>query len=96
MPAVNEPFGLAVLEAVQARLPVVISKQTGILEYINTPYQADYYEKEVFTLMVEELLYDSAKRNKIITWQTRKLQSLLKSTQNSDTLKEVLDYVIKP
>ena len=35
MPSVSEPFGLTALEAVQNRLPIILSKTTGVGEILQ-------------------------------------------------------------
>ena len=43
MPSVSEPFGIAPLEAIQAGVPVIISKQSGVAEVMPHAIQLDFW-----------------------------------------------------
>lgn len=44
MPSVSEPFGLVALEAINADIPVIISKQSGVSEIIKHAFKADFWD----------------------------------------------------
>ena len=44
MPSVSEPFGISPLEALQAKVPVIISKQSGVSEVIRHAIKVDYWD----------------------------------------------------
>lgn len=44
MPSVSEPFGIAPLEAIQAGVPVVISKQSGVAEVMPHAVKVDFWD----------------------------------------------------
>jgi len=44
MPSVSEPFGISPLEALQSRVPIIISKQSGVSEVINYAIKVDYWD----------------------------------------------------
>jgi glycosyltransferase involved in cell wall biosynthesis len=44
MPSVSEPFGIVTLEAMQAGVPVVISKQSGVAEVVKNAVKVDYWD----------------------------------------------------
>ena len=44
MPSVSEPFGLSPLEALQCKVPVIISKQSGVSEVIKNAIKVDYWD----------------------------------------------------
>jgi glycosyltransferase involved in cell wall biosynthesis len=44
MPSVSEPFGIVALEAIQANVPIVISKQSGVSEVLNHVVKVDYWD----------------------------------------------------
>jgi glycosyltransferase involved in cell wall biosynthesis len=46
MPSVSEPFGISALEAAGAGVPVVISRQTGVAEVLNSALTADFWDTE--------------------------------------------------
>ncbi len=44
MPSVSEPFGIAPLEALRSKVPVIISKQSGVAEVIKHAIKVDYWD----------------------------------------------------
>jgi len=44
MPSVSEPFGIVPLEAMQANVPVIISKQSGVSELIRNVVKTDFWD----------------------------------------------------
>jgi glycosyltransferase involved in cell wall biosynthesis len=44
MPSVSEPFGIAPLEAMQAGVPTIISKQSGVAEVLNHAVKVDFWD----------------------------------------------------
>jgi glycosyltransferase involved in cell wall biosynthesis len=44
MPSVSEPFGISPLEAMQARVPVIISNQSGVAEILSNAIKIDYWD----------------------------------------------------
>jgi glycogen synthase len=44
MPSVSEPFGIAPLEALNNRVPVIISKQSGISEVLTHALKVDFWD----------------------------------------------------
>src|SRR3989339_1028565 len=44
MPSVSEPFGLVPLEALRHRVPVIISKQSGISEILTNALKVDFWD----------------------------------------------------
>ncbi len=46
MPSVSEPFGLSALEAVNANIPTVLCKQSGVSEVINNSFKSDFWDVE--------------------------------------------------
>lgn len=64
MPSVSEPFGLSALEAAQMKVPVVISKQSGVSEVLKSALTADYFDIETMVKHITSLL-----TNKLLTQQ---------------------------
>jgi glycosyltransferase involved in cell wall biosynthesis len=44
MPSVSEPFGIAALEAINAGVPVIISKRSGLIERVNSVIAVDPFD----------------------------------------------------
>ncbi len=44
MPSVSEPFGIVPLEAMQANVPIIISRQSGVSELIKNAVKTDFWD----------------------------------------------------
>jgi glycogen(starch) synthase len=56
MPSVSEPFGLVPLEAIQANVPVIISKQSGISEILENAIKVDFWDIDELANSIYSLL----------------------------------------
>lgn len=56
MPSTSEPFGISTLEAIQADVPVIISKQAGVSEVISNLLQVDYWNIEELANTIHSVL----------------------------------------
>jgi glycosyltransferase involved in cell wall biosynthesis len=78
MPSVSEPFGIAPLEAIQAGVPVIISKQSGVAEVMQHAISVDFWNttalaEAVCSVLKYKSLYRTLKKNskaeiKSVTW----------------------------
>ncbi len=76
--SVSEPFGLTVLEALSHRLPVIISKQSGVSEVLKHVLRYDYWDVErlaslILSVVSYKPLSDELKEHAVedispITW----------------------------
>jgi glycosyltransferase involved in cell wall biosynthesis len=56
MPSVSEPFGITALEAVQHKVPTVLSSQSGAAEVIQASLQADFWDTDKYANYIYALL----------------------------------------
>jgi len=65
MPSVSEPFGLSCLEALVHKVPVVISKQSGVAEVLKNVLVADFWDVDdmaakVLAMLEYKALYETS------------------------------------
>jgi glycogen synthase len=80
MPSVSEPFGITPLEAIQAGVPVVISRQSGVSEVIPDALKVDFWDTDAlsqsicsllrFRSLTNTLRKNGANRINSITWES--------------------------
>lgn len=75
MPSVSEPFGLVALEAAQHNIPVIVSKSSGVSEIMPSSIQADFWDEELMTNQIVQLLEDQGYRQQVVEGQQRELSS---------------------
>jgi glycosyltransferase involved in cell wall biosynthesis len=56
MPSVSEPFGITPLEAIQANVPVIISKQSGVSEVIDNALKVDFWDTDALAESITSIL----------------------------------------
>ena len=88
MPSVSEPFGIAPLEAIQAGVPVILSKQSGVGEVMSHAIKVDFWNTEAlaeamcsvlrFKSLADTLKKNGAEEVRSITWDkaVKKLTTL--------------------
>lgn len=88
MPSVSEPFGIAPLEAIQAGVPVIISKQSGVAEVMPHAITVDFWNTDqlaesICSVLKYKSLHKTLAKNskqhiKDITWDkaAKKLNNL--------------------
>lgn len=60
MPSVSEPFGITPLEAVQAGVPVIVSKQSGVAEVMSHALKVNFWDTdELASSICSVLKYNS-------------------------------------
>jgi len=67
MPSVSEPFGITPLEAMYCRVPVIISKQSGVSETIRHAITADFWDTDVMADAVYNLLKRPALKKMMVS-----------------------------
>ena len=66
MPSVSEPFGITSLEAMSADVPVVLSRQSGVTEVLQSSLKVDYWDVESLADRILALLRLPALRRQLI------------------------------
>lgn len=65
MPSVSEPFGIVALEAMQAAVPVIVSKQSGASEILRNVIKIDYWNVNAIAEATLSLLSDKERSDKL-------------------------------
>lgn len=58
LPSVSEPFGLTVLEALKAGVPVIVSKQSGVSEIIQNAIKVDFWDVDDIANHIIKIIAD--------------------------------------
>jgi glycosyltransferase involved in cell wall biosynthesis len=66
MPSISEPFGISPLEAMQANVPVVISKQSGVAEILTHAVKTDFWDIDAMADSIYGILNYPALANMFI------------------------------
>lgn len=80
MPSVSEPFGITPLEAIQANVPIIISKQSGVSEVVASALKVDFWDTDALSnaicnILKHKSLAETLKKNALedlsaITWNS--------------------------
>lgn len=93
MPSVSEPFGIAPLEALQANVPVIISRQSGVSEVLKNAIKVDFWDVNALANAIIGLLrYPRLSRSVSGNAQTELEQ--LTWDRASEKMKEVYEHTI--
>lgn len=57
MPSISEPFGISPLEAMQAGVPVIISKQSGVSEVLQYAIKVDFWDIDAMADAIYGILH---------------------------------------
>lgn len=97
MPSVSEPFGITPLEAIQADVPVIISKQSGVSEVVPDALKVDFWDTDALSraicnILKHKSLADTMRSNakegiKAITWNSaaKKIKRLYYETIGAES-----------
>jgi len=53
---VSEPFGLVALEAISHGVPVILSKQSGVAEVLDSVLKVDFWDVDLMARMIVAVL----------------------------------------
>ena len=76
MPSVSEPFGITALEAVQHRVPSILSTQSGVTEVIKASLRADFWDTDKYANYLYALLTYNALGDELSARAAQELNSL--------------------
>ena len=66
MPSVSEPFGIVPIEAMRHGVPVIVSKQSGVAEILPDALKVDFWDVDLLTKQILDVLNKPAKTKKMI------------------------------
>ena len=76
MPSVSEPFGIVPIEAMRHEVPVIVSKQSGVAEILPDALKVDFWDVELLTKQILDILNKPAKTKKMIQKNNELLKEL--------------------
>ena len=92
MPSVSEPFGLTALEAADADIPTVISKNSGASEVLEGAVTVDFHDTDAFAAEIIILLKNKELREEKIKKNKKSLLGL-SWEKTSEKVLEILEQV---
>ncbi|MFY0650992.1 MAG: glycosyltransferase family 4 protein [Cyclobacteriaceae bacterium] len=76
MPSVSEPYGLAAIEAANAGVPVVLSRQSGASEVLSAALTADHWDVDGFAKHILSIFKSDKKSKKMVAENRSDLKSM--------------------
>ncbi len=76
MPSLSEPFGLTALEAIVNKVPVIVSKQSGIAEVVKNCLKVDFWDVEEMANKIIALLRHQPLKEMIAEYSLREIEDL--------------------
>ncbi len=86
VPSISEPFGLVALEGVASKVPVIVSSEAGILEYLDLKHAAHWNIHE-FSNLAYQVLNDPAGTREYVKSCTQQMKKLDWNKLISKTIK---------
>jgi len=77
MPSVSEPFGIVALEAMQAGVAVVVSRQSGVAEVVKNVVKVDYWDSVGLAHAIVSLLEDDKLRKELAAKGKREARKII-------------------
>lgn len=93
MPSVSEPFGLAALEAMRIGTPVIVSKQSGVAEAVESTLQVDFWDVEKMADLMLSVLNSPALRAELSRKGTAEVAGLTWN-RSADAVRGLMDELV--
>ncbi len=87
MPSVSEPFGLTALEAMSNKVPVIVSKQSGVSEVFKNVLKVDFWDVNEMANKIIALLKYRPLRKEIVEKSLKELEQLSWEKQTEKLIK---------
>jgi glycosyltransferase involved in cell wall biosynthesis len=94
LPSVSEPFGLTVLEALKAGVPVIVSKQSGVSEIIENAIKVDFWNVEEIAEHIINLLKDENFKNEIKQKLNQEQIHKITWYDSARKIEEIYNYIL--
>ena len=76
MPSVSEPFGISCLEAILYDVPVVISKQSGAADVLQSALKVDFWDTDELANKILNILNHEALRKELQSQAAEELKHI--------------------
>ena len=93
--SVSEPFGITVLEAISAQVPVIVSNQAGVTEVIQNTIKIDYWNTEALVNSILKIT-SNKKQTHAMSIEARKELNALSWKKAAIQLHNLYQETIKP
>lgn len=87
MPSISEPFGLTALEAIANKVPVIVSKQSGIAEVVKNCLKVDFWDVNEMANKIIALLKHKPLKEMITESSLREIENLSWNKQVEEIIK---------
>ncbi len=94
MPSLSEPFGLTALEAIANRVPVIVSKQSGVAEVVKNCLKVDFWDVDEMANKIIALLRHKPLKDMLAEYSLREIEKLSWDSQVSKLIK-IYEKVLK-
>ena len=94
LPSISEPFGLSAIEAADAKLPVVLTEQSGVAEVLTAALTANYGDVEGMANALISLLDNQELAEKVVA-ENRKAVQVLSWEKTTQKIVNIFESLIK-